>query len=962
MSALSFLAPAALLGLLALPALWWLLRATPPQPSSTPFPPLQLLAQLTDDDVTPVRTPWWLLALRLLLLALIVLAFAGPIWRASEALTLPGESEQPLLIVMESDWASAATWDARRAQAERLIDAASLQNRPVGLVAYPQPNQALPLPGDRSEALAVLETLDPHPVEQDFTALREDLTALLQNSAWSNSALVVLTSGLANEVDNTLWATLTENRPVSFVAGDPPGLVTLLDGGRDGPAMRLISIDNMTSTATTATAYDSAGRSLATVPIRDDQGTVKERIAFDLPLDVRNDIARIALLPTRHAGQVVLVDDRAERRRVGVVSGEGRDEAQPLLSGTTFVERALEPTADVVTPRSGEVAREIEDLIESGANVIVLVNVASLVPSTVERLDNWMERGGVLIRFASAGLTQSTDALTPVPLRAVDRQLGGTLTWDEPKAIAPFSLQSPFSGLSIPQDIRIERQVLSEPGALLAERTYAELTDATPLVTGEDRGQGYLILFHITPETSWSNLPLSGLFVDMLGRLVNLSAVHLTGSAQTFAPQAQASAQASAERGQEVQTGTSTLSPRSTLNAFGVLGAPPGHAEGLQLSSGITAVTLENPPGFYGAMDTVQATNMFAEPPVLNLVRAEDLQASGLRTLTIGPDEARALRPGLITLAVVLALADAIIVLVMSGALSNIKPARFRRSAKIVASSLTLLFAGGLSMMLIGEALAQSASPSGESERLIAAASTTRFAYVRTGDSELDQRTAQGMAGLSLILNQRTAFEPAEPFAIDPLVDELAFYPLIYWPMPSLAMTVSDALVARVDAYMNNGGTILFDTRDEANIFGTQSVSPQTQNLRALLNALDIPPLEPVPDDHVLTKAFYLIDSFPGRYASGPLWVEALPQGQTIADRPARGGDGVSPIMITGNDFASAWALSADGRPLYSTVPADPLQREFAFRSGINIAMYIMTGNYKADQVHIPALLERLVQ
>jgi hypothetical protein len=78
--------------------------------------------------------------------------------------------------------------------------------------------------------------------------------------------------------------------------------------------------------------------------------------------------------------------------------------------------------------------------------------------------------------------------------------------------------------------------------------------------------------------------------------------------------------------------------------------------------------------------------------------------------------------------------------------------------------------------------------------------------------------------------------------------------------------------------------------------------------------------------------------------------------------RPVRGGDGVSPILVTGNDFAGAWAIDDGGSYMFQTVPADPGQREYAYRAGVNIVMYVLTGNYKADQVHIPALLERLGQ
>jgi hypothetical protein len=116
-----------------------------------------------------------------------------------------------------------------------------------------------------------------------------------------------------------------------------------------------------------------------------------------------------------------------------------------------------------------------------------------------------------------------------------------------------------------------------------------------------------------------------------------------------------------------------------------------------------------------------------------------------------------------------------------------------------------------------------------------------------------------------------------------------------------------------------------------------------------------------VPADHVLTKAFYLLNDFPGRYSGGALWVEASDVPEK-SDRPAQAGDGVSTILITENDFAGAWATDASGAYMYPTVPAEARQRELAYRAGINIVMYVMTGNYKADQVHVPALLERLGQ
>ena len=242
----------------------------------------------------------------------------------------------------------------------------------------------------------------------------------------------------------------------------------------------------------------------------------------------------------------------------------------------------------------------------------------------------------------------------------------------------------------------------------------------------------------------------------------------------------------------------------------------------------------------------------------------------------------------------------------------------------------------------------------------------TRLAYIVTGDADVDNISKSGLQGLSVFLAQRTALEAGEPVGLDPARDELAFFPLIYWPIVPNAPRPTQAALTRIDTYMKQGGTVLFDTRDAIVAPpgpGGESRGPGMLALREILAVLDIPELEPVPRDHVLTKTFFLLKDFPGRFSSGALWVEAIaPPNDDEAERPARGGDGVSSILITSNDFAGAWAQHSNGQPMLPMVPGEPRQREFAFRAGVNIVMYTLTGNYKADQVHVPALLERLGQ
>jgi hypothetical protein len=248
-------------------------------------------------------------------------------------------------------------------------------------------------------------------------------------------------------------------------------------------------------------------------------------------------------------------------------------------------------------------------------------------------------------------------------------------------------------------------------------------------------------------------------------------------------------------------------------------------------------------------------------------------------------------------------------------------------------------------------------------KKAIEATSKVTLGYVISGDRETDETSRAGLQGLGRVLETRTAVEPGAPAAVDITKDEIAFYPVLYWPVLKSAEALPDPIIAKIDAYMKEGGLIIFDTRDYGQ--GGSNLLPLAGKggtaLQRLLGKLDVPPLEPVPENHVVTKSFYLLRSFPGRWDGGQLWVEATPHNDYDTHK-ARVSDGVTSIMITSNDFAAAWALDDRGRPLYPCVPGGEMQREMAFRGGINIVMHALTGNYKADQVHVPALLERLGQ
>jgi hypothetical protein len=309
----------------------------------------------------------------------------------------------------------------------------------------------------------------------------------------------------------------------------------------------------------------------------------------------------------------------------------------------------------------------------------------------------------------------------------------------------------------------------------------------------------------------------------------------------------------------------------------------------------------------------------------------------------------------------VLLFADILAVLLLQAAFSGLG----RRVGRAGAGALVAFVAAGAALLLLaGPAAAQNKPATAEEMRAIQATGKVTFGYVMTGDANTDEVSRQGMLGLNKFLIARTAVEPGDPSPVNILNDEIAFYPILYWPVLPNARPLPEAALTKIDAYMKQGGMILFDTKDygQGVPTGFSFRGDGGTPLARLLGNLDIPRLEPVPEHHVLTKSFYLLRSFPGRWDGGQLWVEAETPQDSDQGRVARRVDGVSSILITSNDFAAAWALDQRNQPLYPVVPGGERQREMAFRTGVNIVMYALTGNYKADQVHVPALLERLGQ
>ncbi len=893
---MTFAAPLALAALAALPLLWWLLRVTPPSPRQERFPAIVLLLGLHPTEETPARTPWWLLLLRLTAAALAIVALARPVLDGARSLAGNG----PILLVLDNGWATASDWPRRMQMANVVLDRAAHAGRKIALLATAAGETGAPpkatAPMRPADLRAILSATRPRPWPSDRAASVPHAS----DSPWTD--VVYLADGLLDGSDFAAFASgLSSIGTVTEIccASAEPRLLLPPTTEAGGMGVRVVRPAGGADQTLSVLARSGDGRSLAHVEIHLAAGGTTGTATLTSPMEIRNRIAQLVLEGPPSVGSVALLDERWRRRPVGLAAADATGTDAPLTGALFYLRRAMAPLAELRD-------QDLAALLKTQISVLILADHLPPPGPDLTALTAWIAKGGLLVRFAGPRLAEAAtpDTLLPVPLLTGDRQLGGAMSWSEPAGLAPFPAASPFQGLAVPPEVRITRQVLAEPGADLTNHTWASLADGTPLVTHRALGAGQIVLFHVTANAEWSNLPLSGLFPDMLSRLLALSA----GVAST--------------------ADATILPPAEALDGFGQLGRPPEAALGLEAGAfATTPVSPRHPPGLYGPESSRRALNLGTAAPILE--HAPMIPGATIETMSETARE-KELGPPLLAAATGLLLLDLLLSLGLRGLL------RRRVAAAVL-----------LSVLIMPPARA--ADPAGDPAANPAL--TTRLGYILSGDTRVDTAAEAGLSGLTTFVNRRTAAALVRPDAVEPGRTDLSLYPLLYWPIVADMAAPSAAAVAALNDFMAHGGIILIDTRDSGSGAG---YAPGTDEaLKRVAHDLSIPPLAPLTNAHVLARSFYLLNDFPGRFTGDSVWV------QRDQDRA---NDSVSPVIIGGNDWASAWAVDESGRNPYAVIPGGQRQRMLAYRFGVNLVMYALTGNYKGDQVHIPAILQRLGQ
>ncbi|MCM2343935.1 MAG: DUF4159 domain-containing protein [Alphaproteobacteria bacterium] len=899
---LAFLNPWVLAGLALLPLLWFLLRVTPPAPRLIVFPAARFMMGLEARKQVPSKTPWPILLLRILVAALIILALARPVLNPGETISGSG----PVRILFDNGWSSAQTWKMQMAQANDLIARAGRERRPVYITTTaPEPGKSTPFqagPLTTGDAEGVIRGLKPQPWPADYEATA---SLLAEDNKISGTHSYWLSSGIAHDKPDRLIRILQGQGGLSFYEPGKSQRPLLLRPEKASPGETAALIEVPAGTPAglplTLQAMAKDGRLIDAQDIVTDGSKIAFRVGLKLPASLQSQVSRLQLAGRQSAGSTLVIDSSSLRRNVGI-TGLSQNEKAPLTSAAHYLAKAMEPFADISYGT-------IVELIGKEVSTIILPDVGAMPPEDLDQLEGWVREGGLLLRFGGPNMTQGDNFLIPVVLRRGDRSIEGALSWDKPAKLAPFAAVSPYYGLEIPDDLTIQRQLLAEPEPELERKTWAALEDGTPLITADQLDNGMIVLIHTTATPDWSNLALSGLFVKVMERTIQLAGVRNPTA-------------------DDLKAG-GTLQPLSILDGYGNSLRPDATSEPIPVTLFDEMIPdSRHPPGIYGRAGYQKSFNLGARLPVLRTFTDLPISVERLNYQKVNEHD---LMPFILMCALALFMIDwlAMIFLQAGWRLLNLR-------GQWASTVLLLVF-----LCNINTAYAETP------EDRVRYAGDLYLAYIHTGVTEVDSLTHRGLDGLSQALSQRTSAEPAGIVALNPESDDLSFFPLIYWAITPGQTSLSGKALQKIQTYLDHGGTILIDTRDQGSSvssLGSGGNGANATHLRRLLGNLNVPPLMQIPSDHVLTKSFYLLDSFPGRYNSATLWIE---------ETSTNGRDGVSSLIIGSNDWISSWAASQ---------ASSTRQQEMSLRFGINVMMYALTGNYKADQVHIPHILERLGQ
>jgi len=890
-----FVHPFILSLLVSLPVLWWIMKIIPPRAKTIEFPAFFLLKDIKDKDASAEKTPLWILLIRVFMILFFILAFAEPIINPSKDIVLPKDKD--ILIVIDNNWEASFNWQSRIDKIKEYINKAKINGNNIDIITTAKSSKNNKIETyysmQAADALTLVDKIEPMPWGANYEEVGREVKELLGRNSIGKKIFFSSGSYAFSDFVESFDDVVESNKV------NTPYILRLIDSNSERLNLELIRKEGAVyNKDLSLLAYDAAGNLLDELKVEYPNGKSDYSFTWNMQSEFVKSLSYIEIKGVKAATAKLLFKPSNNNYVVGIAVNEKvSEERRELLSDYYYIKEAL------VDDVSLEIDK-LSDLLNKKLSVIILPDSTMLTLEDRDNLKKWVEAGGFLVRFSGSNLAANiNDELLPVKLRFGERSTSGSMTWEKPIKIAAIPNNSPFFNLEVPKDVEIKSQVLADPSIDVFEKTWLQLEDGTPLITSDKFEGGRIVLVHTSASPKWSNFCYSGLFVNVLKRIILLS------------------------DGVNDYNGEGMLEPIWLEDGFGNLHQfdKKSIVKPVKFGAEFKASPM-TPPGIYGDKYGVEVFN--AGNYVVNDISGADLP-SGVNVVDYNKSGEINLKPLFLKIAILFLIVDSLAVLWIRGLI------------------ISVIF----TLIIISSNFAIAAEDANINKQEFDPINNIYFAYIKTDNPDVNNLSYNGLKGLANIVNTRTAIKVEGISAVDPSKSELIYYPFIYWPMASKQRGMSLDAVRNIQNYLLNGGIILFDTIDQnlKNKGITSTIGQEA--LRDATMALNIPELIKIKEDDILSRSFYLINEYPGLYSGGELWVEKEPNSNN---------DKITSVIIGSNNWAAVWSNDVADMARYVIEPGGEEQREAAYKFGVNLLIMSLTGSYKSDQIHISHILERI--
>ena len=497
---MSFVAGAFLLGFAALAVPWGLHRMNERAPAQTVVASLMLMREVEEPLHTRRKLAHRaLLALRLALLAALVLAFAQPVVESSAGFIAADRARPARLVVLDGSFSMrrAAVWSEALATARGLFDAEA-GDRAV-------------YAGERLTVLPDFAAVEPGWSRFDFVGLPDRLAAIV-------AALPEPAAGWEFHIVSDFQASAIPERFNALAGGIWPFVLHPVGGFESNWAVESIEVSEQRIGVVVA-SFAALGRAL-TVRYAGEQADLhlaagsRQRATFALPPSAHSQtaheivIAAADALPDDDVRRFVL--PAAQSATIAVLA-ENAD-----ANALGFLAAALEASGAKPTVVQGST-----DWPSSPA-ALVLLDPGELGPAMQRRVERHLQQGGGALLIAGP----RTRRLGRLPIGG--DALATRVSVSAGRRVVAADASHPIAGEDWAegwQDVSVERYLtLAAPAreTILALAGDGEAVGGVaPLLVERSFGKGRLLILLTALDRTWSSLVLRPAFVGLIGNAMD---------------------------------------------------------------------------------------------------------------------------------------------------------------------------------------------------------------------------------------------------------------------------------------------------------------------------------------------------------------------------------------------------------------------------------------------------------